>query len=55
VRLNYLIPKTKEVLIVNNVPYGSFLYVKEKQKLKKDDKICSWDPYNAVILVGFRW
>jgi DNA-directed RNA polymerase subunit beta' len=42
--------KTKEVLIVNNVPYGSFLYVKEKQKLKKGDKICSWDPYNAVIL-----
>ncbi len=43
-------PKSKEVLIVNNVPYGSFLYVKEKQKLKKGDKICSWDPYNAVIL-----
>jgi DNA-directed RNA polymerase subunit beta' len=43
-------PKTKEVLVINNVPYGSFLYVKEKQKLKKGDKICSWDPYNAVIL-----
>ena len=43
-------PKSKEVLIVNNIPYGSFLYVKEKQKLKKEDKICSWDPYNAVIL-----
>jgi DNA-directed RNA polymerase subunit beta' len=42
--------KTKEVLIVNPVPYGSYLYVKEKQKIKKDDKICSWDPYNAVIL-----
>ena len=41
--------KTKEVLIVNNVPYGSFLYVKEKQKLKKGDKICSWDPYNASL------
>ena len=42
--------KTKEVLIINNIPYGSFLYVDEKQKLKKGDKICSWDPYNAVIL-----
>ena len=42
--------KTKEVLFVNNIPYGSFLYVKNKAKLKKDDKICSWDPYNAVIL-----
>ncbi len=42
--------KTKEVLFVNNIPYGSFLYVENKKKLKKDDKICSWDPYNAVIL-----
>ena len=42
--------KTKEVLFVNNIPYGSFLYVKNKAKLKKGDKICTWDPYNAVIL-----
>ena len=48
--IKILDPKSKEVLIVNNVPYGSFLYVKEKAKVKKDDKLCSWDPYNAVIL-----
>ena len=25
---------SEEVLIINNVPYGSFLYVKEKAKVK---------------------
>ena len=42
--------KTKDVLFVNNIPYGSYLYVNDKTKIKKDDLICSWDPYNAVIL-----
>jgi len=42
--------KSKEVLFVSTIPYGSFLYVSEKAKIKKGDKICSWDPYNAVIL-----
>ena len=46
-------PKTKQVLTTNNVPYGSFLYVKKRQKVKKGDKICSWDPWNAVIVSEF--
>ena len=37
-------------LISNNVPYGSFLKVKDGQKVEKGDMICNWDPYNAVIL-----
>mgnify|MGYP003309283623 FL=1 len=37
-------------LISNNVPYGSFLQVKDGQKVDKGDIICNWDPYNAVIL-----
>ena len=48
--LKLLDAKSKEVLFITNIPYGSFLYVKEKAKIKKGDKICSWDPYNAVIL-----
>ncbi|MDG2455004.1 MAG: DNA-directed RNA polymerase subunit beta', partial [Bacteroidia bacterium] len=48
--VKFIDPKTKEVQAVNNIPYGSFLYIKDKAKLKKDDLICSWDPYNAVIL-----
>ncbi|MBY0433160.1 MAG: DNA-directed RNA polymerase subunit beta', partial [Cyclobacteriaceae bacterium] len=41
------------VLITNNVPYGSFLHVKEGQKVEKGDDLCNWDPYNAVILSEF--
>ena len=37
-------------LISNNIPYGSFLQVKDGQKISKGDVICNWDPYNAVIL-----
>ena len=37
-------------LATNNVPYGSFLRVKDGQKISKGDVICEWDPYNAVII-----
>ena len=43
-------PKSKNILITFVVPYGSFVYLKEGDKVKKGDRICSWDPYNAVIL-----
>ena len=49
-----IIEKEKSrVLITNNVPYGSFLLVKEGQKVEKGDELCNWDPYNAVILSEF--
>ncbi|MEX0968275.1 MAG: DNA-directed RNA polymerase subunit beta' [Bacteroidia bacterium] len=47
-------PKTKSYLSTNNIPYGSQLFVKTGQKVKKGDRICSWDPYNAVILSEFK-
>ncbi len=43
-------PKSKKVLFSNNVPYGSFLIVKEGDKVEKGQRLCYWDPYNAVIL-----
>lgn len=43
-------PKTNVVLTTGNIPYGSQVYVKHNDKVKKGDKICTWDPYNAVIL-----
>ncbi len=46
-------PKSKQVLISNHVPYGSFITVKEGDKVKKGDKMCFWDPYNAVLLSEF--
>jgi DNA-directed RNA polymerase subunit beta' len=42
--------KNERLLITNNIPYGSTLAVKNGQKIKKGDLICSWDPYNNVIV-----
>ncbi len=46
-------PKTKKILMTQNVPYGSFLHVEDGEKVKKGAKICNWDPYNAVIISEF--
>ncbi|WP_375322919.1 DNA-directed RNA polymerase subunit beta' [Candidatus Karelsulcia muelleri] len=45
-----LLNKNGVVLMKKNIPYGSKLFVYNKQFLKKDEIICSWDPYNAVII-----
>jgi DNA-directed RNA polymerase subunit beta' len=42
--------KFKKHLITNHIPYGAHLYIKDEQKVEKGDMICSWDPYNAVIV-----
>jgi len=42
--------KNDRLLITNNVPYGSTLLVKDGQKVAKGDVICTWDPFNAVIV-----
>jgi len=46
-------PKSKQVLISNHVPYGAFITVTEGDKVKKGDRMCFWDPYNAVLLSEF--
>ncbi|MFT5481185.1 MAG: DNA-directed RNA polymerase subunit beta', partial [Bacteroidia bacterium] len=43
-------PKTKELLNTMNIPYGSILKSKNGEKVEKGDLVCSWDPYNAVII-----
>jgi len=43
-------PKTGVTLATNNIPYGSFLEAKNEAKITKEDVICTWDPYNAVIV-----
>ena len=45
--------KTGITLSTNNIPYGSFIYCKPGDKVKKGDVICSWDPYNGVIISEF--
>jgi DNA-directed RNA polymerase subunit beta' len=42
--------KNDRLLITNNVPYGATLAVKDGQKVSKGDVICTWDPYNNVIV-----
>lgn len=37
-------------LASHNIPYGSNLFFKAGDKVKKGDVICVWDPYNAVII-----
>ncbi|RYE17986.1 MAG: DNA-directed RNA polymerase subunit beta', partial [Sphingobacteriaceae bacterium] len=44
---------TNKVIMTNNIPYGSYLYIKDNTQISKGDRICSWDPYNAVILSEF--
>jgi DNA-directed RNA polymerase subunit beta' len=45
--------KSGKTLVSNHVPYGATLNVKDGQKLSKGDSLCTWDPYNAVILSEF--
>ena len=42
--------KDNSIVYNNMIPYGSKVFVKNKQKVKKGDIICQWDPYNAVII-----
>jgi DNA-directed RNA polymerase subunit beta' len=42
--------KNDRLLITNNIPYGATLQVKDGQKISKGDVICSWDPFNNVIV-----
>ena len=44
---------TKIVLTTANIPYGSQIYVKNGEVVKKGQLICDWDPYNAVIVSEF--
>jgi DNA-directed RNA polymerase subunit beta' len=45
--------KSGIVLSSNVIPYGSSIKVKSGVKIKKDDVICTWDPYNGVIISEF--
>ena len=34
-----------------DVPYGAILYKKDGDTVKKGDRICEWDPYNAITII----
>ena len=51
--LRFVDPNTKIVLSTVNVPYGSSLYFRNGDEVKKGDKIAQWDPFNAVIVTEY--
>ena len=48
--VRFVEPKTGIVLLAQSVPYGSTLYCKEGDLVKKGDIVAKWDPFNAVIV-----
>ena len=48
--MNIIDPNTNMVLTHANIVYGSKLYYKSGDMLKKGDVISVWDPFNAVIV-----
>ncbi|MDW5290545.1 DNA-directed RNA polymerase subunit beta' [Formosa sp. PL04] len=45
--------KTGITLSTNNIPYGSTIFIDNGAELSKGDVVCSWDPYNGVIISEF--
>ncbi|MDE7385816.1 MAG: DNA-directed RNA polymerase subunit beta' [Muribaculaceae bacterium] len=48
--MRILDPKTRMMLTSAPIPYGSKLYFKDGETVKKGDIICEWDPFNQVIV-----
>ena len=48
--VQFIDPNTDVILATLNVPYGSSLFFKDGDTVKKGDVICRWDPFNAVIV-----
>ncbi|MBK8496352.1 MAG: DNA-directed RNA polymerase subunit beta' [Chitinophagaceae bacterium] len=42
--------KSERLLNTVHIPYGAVLNVKDGQKVTKGDIICTWDPFNNVIV-----
>jgi len=51
--LKLLDNKTGIILSTSIIPYGSSIFIKDGDKLKKDQMVCQWDPYNGVIISEF--
>ena len=51
--VRFIDPNTNIVLSTMNVPYGSSLYFKTGDQVKKGELIARWDPFNAVIVTEY--
>lgn len=41
---------SERLLNTTHIPYGAILKVKDGQKISKGDVLCTWDPFNNVII-----
>ncbi len=46
--------KNDRLMITNNIPYGATLNVKDGQQVTKGEVICTWDPFNNVIVAEIQ-
>ncbi|MBX2873741.1 MAG: DNA-directed RNA polymerase subunit beta' [Saprospiraceae bacterium] len=46
-------PESGKQFVSHHIPYGATLFIKDGAKISKGDKICEWDPFNAVIISEF--
>ncbi|WGH24989.1 MAG: DNA-directed RNA polymerase subunit beta' [Candidatus Shikimatogenerans bostrichidophilus] len=46
--------KDKIVLLKKNIPYGSILNFKNKNKINRGDIIYKWDPYNVLLISEYN-
>ena len=51
--VRFVDPNTGINLSTLNVPYGSALYFKHGDKVKKGELVAKWDPFNAVIVTEY--
>ena len=51
--IRFVDPNTKIVLSTLNVPYGSSLYKKQGEIVRKGELVARWDPFNAVIVTEY--
>ena len=42
--------KNDRLLTTHNIPYGATLNVKDGKQIKKGEVICTWDPFNNVLI-----
>ena len=48
--IELILEKDRVVFASFKVPYGSKLYVKPDEQVKKGQKICDWDPYTVPVI-----
>jgi len=61
--VDIVISRTAEIKIINKktgithsaniIPYGSYIFNKDRTTIKKGDVVCKWDPFNGVIVSEF--